>query len=299
MPSTTTAPAATPTLPTRRSAAPARPRRGAHHRRLLGRPPGVNGDGDRSPTSSTGSSGAVARATSTSRSPATAGRPARPGVRRLGGLQVARGARLGDRPATTTPPSRSASGPLVDSVAAAQEADGYLNTMFGRPGQGERWSDLEWGHELYCVGHLFQAGVARARTRPEADDGLIDSRPPSRRPGLRRVRLTDGTGRCAATPEIEIGARRARTGRPASSATSTRRAVRRAPRPARWATSNGAAAYYQDDVPVRDAEALRGHAVRADYLASGAVDVAVETVTTICSPRCRPVGDARSHAAPI
>ncbi len=25
-------------------------------------------------------------------------------------------------------------------------------------------SDLEWGHELYCLGHLFQAGVARART---------------------------------------------------------------------------------------------------------------------------------------
>lgn len=36
-------------------------------------------------------------------------------------------------------------------------------------------------------------------------------------------------------------------------------------------------AYYQDDVPVRDATVLRGHAVRALYLASGAVDVAVET----------------------
>jgi len=35
--------------------------------------------------------------------------------------------------------------------------------------------------------------------------------------------------------------------------------------------------YYQDDVPVREAEALRGHAVRANYLSSAAVDVAVET----------------------
>lgn len=34
--------------------------------------------------------------------------------------------------------------------------------------------------------------------------------------------------------------------------------------------------YFQDDVPVRDADALHGHAVRANYLAAGAVDVAVE-----------------------
>jgi DUF1680 family protein len=62
----------------------------------------------------------------------------------------------------------------VARVAAAQMDDGYLNTQFGRPGQAPRWSDLQWGHELYCLGHLFQAAVARARTRPDADDGLLD-----------------------------------------------------------------------------------------------------------------------------
>jgi DUF1680 family protein len=35
--------------------------------------------------------------------------------------------------------------------------------------------------------------------------------------------------------------------------------------------------YFQDDVPIRDADVLRGHAVRAVYLSSGAVDLAVET----------------------
>jgi uncharacterized protein len=34
--------------------------------------------------------------------------------------------------------------------------------------------------------------------------------------------------------------------------------------------------YYQDDLPVREATVLRGHAVRAGYLSAGAVDVAVE-----------------------
>ena len=35
--------------------------------------------------------------------------------------------------------------------------------------------------------------------------------------------------------------------------------------------------YFQDDVPVREATVLRGHAVRALYLTAGALDVAVET----------------------
>src|SRR3954451_3647887 len=61
---------------------------------------------------------------------------------------------------------------IVERVAAAQEDDGYLNTMFGRPGQAARWANLEWGHELYCIGHLIQAAVARARTG-HPDDELV------------------------------------------------------------------------------------------------------------------------------
>ncbi|MDB5243875.1 MAG: hypothetical protein JWP57_4501, partial [Spirosoma sp.] len=52
---------------------------------------------------------------------------------------------------------------LVHRIAPVQEPDGYLNTRFGRPGQEDRYTDLEWGHELYCFGHLIQAGVARGR----------------------------------------------------------------------------------------------------------------------------------------
>src|SRR3954453_6050763 len=49
-------------------------------------------------------------------------------------------------------------------VIGAQQPDGYLNTNFGGPGQPPRDSNLEWGHELYCAGHLIQAAVARLRT---------------------------------------------------------------------------------------------------------------------------------------
>jgi DUF1680 family protein len=52
---------------------------------------------------------------------------------------------------------------LVELLALVQEADGYLNSWVqGSPGV-ERWSDPQWGHELYTAGHLFQAAVAAER----------------------------------------------------------------------------------------------------------------------------------------
>ncbi|MEV7692820.1 beta-L-arabinofuranosidase domain-containing protein [Microbacterium sp. NPDC089189] len=160
-------------------------------------------------------------------------------------------------------------------IAAAQEPDGYLNTRFGRPGQEPRWSDLEWGHELYCLGHLFQAAVARVRTHPEATDGLVDV---ARRAAdlVCTVFGADGNQGVCGHPEIEVGL--AELGRALGEQrylTQAQLFVDRRGR-ATLADIEWGRVYFQDDVPVRDAEALRGHAVRANYLAAGAVDVAVE-----------------------
>ncbi|MDQ7879031.1 glycoside hydrolase family 127 protein [Microbacterium sp. QXD-8] len=165
---------------------------------------------------------------------------------------------------------------VVRRVAAAQEADGYLNTRFGREGQGARWSDLEWGHELYCLGHLFQAAVARERTRPGADDGLL-------RIAVRAADLVcaefgpDGRDAICGHAEVEVGlAELARaTGEPRyleQARLFVERHGRGTLRDIEWGRR-----YFQDDVPVREATALRGHAVRANYLAAGAADVAVDT----------------------
>ncbi|WP_291796206.1 beta-L-arabinofuranosidase domain-containing protein [Cellulomonas sp.] len=165
---------------------------------------------------------------------------------------------------------------LVARIAAAQESDGYLNTQFGRPGQRARYSDLEWGHELYCFGHLFQAAVARLRTRPGATDGLVDVA----RRAADHVCATFGAGglqRVCGHPEIEPAL--AELGR----ATGEQRYVDQA---ALFIARRGTGtladielgrSYYQDDVLVRAATVLQGHAVRANYLAAGAVDVAIET----------------------
>lgn len=45
-------------------------------------------------------------------------------------------------------------------LAAAQQPDGYLNVYFTVVKPGERWTDLRDAHELYCAGHLIEAGVA-------------------------------------------------------------------------------------------------------------------------------------------
>ena len=164
---------------------------------------------------------------------------------------------------------------VVRRVAAAQEPDGYLNTMFGRDGQAPRWSDLEWGHELYCLGHLFQAAVARHRTHRTADDGLVDVA----RRAADLVCRTFGEGgieRVCGHAEVETGL--AELGRALEEPRYIRQAALFVERRGHGtlAEIEWGRAYFQDDVPIREAASLRGHAVRANYLAAGAVDVAVE-----------------------
>ena len=165
-------------------------------------------------------------------------------------------------------------GSLVQRIARAQEPDGYLNTMFGRPGQDGRYSDLKDGHELYCFGHLIQAGVARGRTHGhdqlvevavQAADHVCETFGP------------DGVGAVCGHPEIEMAlAELFRFTQETRYLDQARLFVERRGHGLLGEHPFGAS-YYQDDVPVRDATVMNGHAVRALYLASGAADVAVET----------------------
>ncbi|MGI5128100.1 glycoside hydrolase family 127 protein [Pseudonocardia sp. CA-107938] len=164
---------------------------------------------------------------------------------------------------------------VVARVAAAQEPDGYLNTEFGRPGQQPRWSDLPSGHELYCIGHLLQAAVARLRTRPDATDGLVEI---ARRAAdlVCTVFGPDGLDAVCGHPEIEPAL--VEFGRATGDERDVAQAALFVARRGHGVLPDGwlGRTYYQDDVPVRSAQVLRGHAVRAGYLAAGAVDVAVE-----------------------
>ena len=151
---------------------------------------------------------------------------------------------------------------------------------FGRPGQAPRWSDLERGHELYCVGHLLQAAVARARTRPDGGGGLVEA-------AIRAADLVcdvfgdDGVPSVCGHPEIELALVELARLTGDQGTWNRQRASCSGGVAASWPTSSSGA-ILPGRRPVRDAEVLTGHAVRANYLAAGAVDVGVERADGSC-----------------
>jgi len=164
---------------------------------------------------------------------------------------------------------------FAELVAGAQSPDGYLNTYFGWEGGPARWSDLDQGHELYCAGHLIQAAVAVLRAGGPA--GFVEV---ARRLAdlICEVFGPDGIQGIDGHPEIETALVELYR------ATGERRYLDQAKlfvdRRGHQTLSDTffrGRDYYQDRVPVREARVLTGHAVRALYLAAGAVDVAVET----------------------
>lgn len=49
---------------------------------------------------------------------------------------------------------------LIDLISKAQDTDGYLNTFYTIKDKEKRWTNLLEGHELYCSGHMIEAGCA-------------------------------------------------------------------------------------------------------------------------------------------
>ncbi|MDA2804243.1 glycoside hydrolase family 127 protein [Nocardiopsis suaedae] len=168
---------------------------------------------------------------------------------------------------------------LTARIAPAQDADGYLNTCFGHPGRPPRYSDLETGHELYCTGHLLQAAVARLRTVGPDPLTAVARRAADQVCAVFGPERDTGAGPAVGGhPEIELGL--VELGRALGEERYTAQARlfldRRGRGTLRGDRVPSGAAYFQDDVPVRDAEVWRGHAVRALYLAAAAADVAAE-----------------------
>jgi hypothetical protein len=165
-------------------------------------------------------------------------------------------------------------GETIELLAAAQEPDGYLNSWCQVLDPAWRWTDLEMGHELYCAGHLIQAGVAFARATGDVSlltvarrfaDHIADVFGSADHTG------TDGH------PEIEAalvelyrqtGERRYLD---LADTLTSRRGF------GTFAGGRFDLPYYQDAAPVREARSIVGHAVRALYLAAGVTDIYSET----------------------
>lgn len=161
---------------------------------------------------------------------------------------------------------------LIELIAAAQQPDGYLNTYYQLDKPSERWTNIHHGHEMYCAGHLIEAGVAHFQAtgkRTLLDVGIrfadhIDSTfgISKRRdvPGhpeleLALVRLAGVTGdqKYLALAKFFIDERGFENGR----------------------EKHGE--YAQDEVPLCAQREVVGHAVRSMYVYSGMTDIALKT----------------------
>ncbi len=177
---------------------------------------------------------------------------------------------------------------LIDAVAAAQEDDGYLYTVLTArdhiadpkqlvccyPRDGKRWLSLKDSHELYNVGHMYEAAVAHWEAtgdtrfldvaKKNADlivetfgPGKIEM--PSGHPEieLALVKLYRATGdeRYLNLAKFLLDVR----GRPSDE------------RPELWGE------YTQDHKPLIEQDEPVGHAVRAMYLYAAATDIAALT----------------------
>jgi DUF1680 family protein len=177
---------------------------------------------------------------------------------------------------------QSLSDRLQDQLAAterllreAQQPDGYLNSYFQVQFPGERFVQLQWGHELYCAGHLIQAAVALHRTT--GDTGLLEVACRTADCVVAAVGVQPGQidGVCG-HPEIESAL--VELYRETGDERYLNQASYFIDRRGHGLLGNGhfGRHYWQDHLPLRDAPSAEGHAVRQLYLLAGAADLYVE-----------------------
>jgi DUF1680 family protein len=104
------------------------------------------------------------------------------------------------------PELRAQANAFIKDIVAAQQSDGYLNTYFVDSKAADRMTPKtqQWGHELYCIGHLLQGATSYYRAtgdRTLLDSGIHfvnDFLLPSYGPGSNQTPLLSGH------PEIEL-----------------------------------------------------------------------------------------------
>lgn len=186
---------------------------------------------------------------------------------------------------------------VIDTIAKSQQPDGYLNSYFTLVEPEKRWQNLGMMHELYCAGHLFEAGAAHYQATGKekllhvacrfAD--LIDNTfGPGKRDGLpghqgielALVKLARVTGeqRYLSLSEYFVTKR-------GHSPSVFEKELENPDLPGGLGayqhhyTRDGKyeGTYSQAHIPLKDQKECVGHAVRGMYLYAGAADIANET----------------------
>ncbi|MDP4278020.1 MAG: glycoside hydrolase family 127 protein [Bacteroidota bacterium] len=158
---------------------------------------------------------------------------------------------------------------IISLISAAQMPDGYLMTYFELGDITKRWTDMNM-HEMYCCGHLIEAGIAyyNATGKRSLLNVAINY--------ANHIDKTFGEGKRVWVPgheEIELALVKLYR------VTQDQRYLKlakwlleqRGHNNATWDPADKD--YYQDLVPVKDLKKISGHAVRSMYLFTGMADV--------------------------
>lgn len=189
---------------------------------------------------------------------------------------------------------------VISLITFAQQPDGYLNTHFTVVEPEKRWTNLRDQHELYCAGHMIEAGVAHYQGTGKhtlldvvcryADHiaSIFGTQPGQKRgyPGHEEIELAlvklyhvTGEKRYLDLSQYFIDERGKQP------YYYDLEAVARGDDPkAYWAKTY---AYMQAHIPVRRQNEVVGHAVRAMYLYSAMADLANETGDNSLLEACR------------
>ena len=177
----------------------------------------------------------------------------------------------------------------VDLIVRAQQPDGYVNTYFTVKEPTRKWKNLREAHEMYCAGHLIEAGVSLYKgsgnqkildvVRRLADH--IDSRFGPEKPKV--------PGYCG-HEEVELALVKLSrlTGERAYLRLASYFVDQRGRSPNYFEAESAVPGYtpifgvksldyYQAHVPVREQADAVGHAVRAMYLYTAMADIAMES----------------------
>ena len=192
---------------------------------------------------------------------------------------------------------------LIELIAAAQDEDGYLDTYFTIKDKDKRWKNLLEAHELYCAGHMIEAACAYYESTGKSI--LLDVMRKNTA-HIYKVFIEEGHGGFPGHPEIEPALMKMYhlTGDEKCLALAEHFINTRGTDPdfyrkeceARdwqvWGCDPGNGEYQQSNVPLRKAERVTGHAVRAVYLYTGMADLAAQTGDRELYEACKRLWDS-------
>ena len=172
---------------------------------------------------------------------------------------------------------------LVELVVSAQQPDGYLNCHFTVVEPEKRWANIGSWHELYCAGHLIEAAVAHYDATGKRN--FLDAM--CRYADYIATVFGPNEGQRHGYPgheELELALVKLyrATGRKRYLDLAKYFILNRGTRPNYFSEVEKTMAdertfQVQAHQPIMEQTEAVGHAVRAVYFFSGAVDVAVET----------------------